>query len=136
MLKTLKKRSEFLALRSCGRFHADAFVIQGWLRQSAGSQAEAGFTVTRKCGTAVERNRIKRRLKHAVALATQSGDLEGQIVVVARRKALYEPFRKLRDDVASGIRRLSRNSTGRQGGEPRRNRDTVTPGPTISKNDG
>lgn len=74
-----------------------------------------GYTVTKKTGNAVERNRIKRRLRMAVAEAfltheeqaqTSHGKVGGQMIVIARRDALGEPYGGLVANLTKGIDRL------------------------------
>lgn len=60
----LTKRREFVAAASGRRFHSERMTVQGRLRDDEGP-LRVGFTVTKKVGHAVERNRIKRRLRHA-----------------------------------------------------------------------
>src|SRR5882757_8603855 len=68
---TLKKRAEYLRVRKGARCATPAFVLEAKARNDeelAGStdQPRFGFTITRQVGKAVERNRIRRRLKAAV----------------------------------------------------------------------
>jgi ribonuclease P protein component len=78
----------------------------------AGEQARFGLTVSRKVGNAVERNRVKRRLRAALrALAAASPGKAGaplgkprfDYVVVARREAMAAPFESLLDDLRHGV---------------------------------
>jgi ribonuclease P protein component len=109
---TLKKRAEFQRVRKGGRWAGAAFVLEGKLR---GAQAEGaggdeprfGFTVTRQTGKAVERNRIRRRLKAVVggvAAAHARGDFD--YVVIARRPALTAAFAALEADLVKALRRV------------------------------
>src|SRR5687768_16707553 len=70
---TLKRRAEFLRVRKGARWAGPAFVLEAKERiprlgsgPAEGPEPRFGFTVTRQIGKAVERNRIKRRLKAAV----------------------------------------------------------------------
>ena len=114
-LAGLKKRAEFLAVRGGYRFASPACVIEAKRRrgQSPGSRtialdsARFGYTVTKKLGNAVVRNKIRRRLKAAVAdvapaLAVEQFDY----VVVARRAAFDMPFAELTAHVSSSLRRI------------------------------
>ena len=63
---TLKKRSDFLWVRGGRRWSAAAFVLEARTRQNvadAECPARFGFTVSKKVGGAVVRNRVRRRLR-------------------------------------------------------------------------
>lgn len=63
-----------------------------------------GLTVTKKLGTAVTRNRIKRRLRAAVRdvfpLLAEPGH---DYVLIARRKAFHAPFPVLLDELRAAL---------------------------------
>lgn len=90
------------------------------VRLDAAQPARFGFTVTKKIGNAVVRNRIRRRLKEAVrlhgALAARPGT---DYVLVGRRAALDQPFDELVADVVGAIKSASRP---RDGGDAHRSR--------------
>ena len=77
----LTRRSEFLAAAGGRRFHNERLSAQGLLRAAAADVADApadeglriGFTITKRVGHATERNRIRRRLRAAVARAADPG---------------------------------------------------------------
>ncbi|MCS7267896.1 MAG: ribonuclease P protein component [Geminicoccaceae bacterium] len=92
----LKRRAEFLAAAKGLRLHAPSFVLQAVARPEAPDRVGVGFTVTRKLGGAVERNRIRRRLREAVRAAADALEAGGlDIVIVARGTALTCPFAEL-----------------------------------------
>jgi ribonuclease P protein component len=66
-VETLKKRADFLRLRKGRKFTTSFFILRALPSDVAGSGAiRVGYTVTTKCGNAVVRNRIKRRLRALV----------------------------------------------------------------------
>ncbi|HMB10699.1 ribonuclease P protein component [Saliniramus sp.] len=64
--RRLIKRRDFLAAASGRRFHSERMTVQGRLRDEETGGMRVGFTLTKRVGNAVERNRIKRRLRAAV----------------------------------------------------------------------
>lgn len=71
-----------------------------------------GFTITKRVGHATERNRIRRRLRAAVAQA--GGTLPARnadVVLVARRPALHAPFEILIDDLRRAVSVVTKPQT-------------------------
>ena len=100
----LKSRPEFLAVREGEKRRGPFFLLEVLDRKNPDTLPRAGFTVTKKQGNAVERNRMKRRLKEAVrlhaAIAMQPGH---DYVVVARREALAAPFDRLATELVARV---------------------------------
>ena len=111
-LITLKRRSEFLRVRKGARSATPAFVVEAKARPSTESAtavegARFGFTISRQVGKAVERNRIRRRLKAAiVGAAAARARRDFDYVVIARRAALTRPFGALVADLISALERI------------------------------
>jgi ribonuclease P protein component len=76
-LERLRKRSDFLAAATATKVPTAAFVLQARNRGENGP-VRVGFTVSRKVGTAVERNRVRRRLKEIVRLLGATGLAAGR----------------------------------------------------------
>src|SRR5262249_3509692 len=95
VIERLKQRSEFLAASGGTKASASAFVLQARRRQDAGP-ARFGFTVAKKVGNAVERNRVRRRLKEMVRASAVAARRGHDYVVIGRRAALALPFAQLR----------------------------------------
>jgi ribonuclease P protein component len=114
ILQTLKSRPEFLAVRGGRRSSTPAFLIEMKERPSATAGADGarfGFTITKKIGNAVTRNRIRRRLKAAFAAsAWQHARSTCDYVIVARIAALDRPFTLLLEDVARAFTALHDNA--------------------------
>jgi ribonuclease P protein component len=104
-LPRLKKRSEFQAASRGRRFHTERMSVQCVDRPSGDAPTPAvgprfGLTVTKKTGGAVERNRIRRRLREALRrLRPEWPPADIDIVVVARRDVLSAPFDALAVDL-------------------------------------
>lgn len=80
-----------------------------------------GLTVTKKEGGAVERNRIRRRLREALRQAKAlSTDADTDYVVVARREAMTVPFERLVADLEAAVRRAGFQLRNPRGPKPER----------------
>jgi ribonuclease P protein component len=102
----LRQRADFLAVANGPRANFDAFTVQSLGRDDAGP-IRVGFTVTKKNGTATERNRIRRRLRELVKrLDAISMRPHHDYVLVGRRDALTRDFAAMLEDLRSAMRRL------------------------------
>jgi ribonuclease P protein component len=109
---TLKRRSEYLRVRKGSRCATAAFVLEAKAHDESTRAVEGprfGFTVTRQIGKAVERNRIRRRLKAAVRdAAPNHASGEFDYVLIARRAALTSQFAALVGELARAFTRVHR----------------------------
>jgi ribonuclease P protein component len=89
----LKSRPQFLRVREGERRKGPYFLLETLDRGAPDDNPRVGFTVTKRQGNAVERNRMRRRLKEAVRLSAGFAMQPGHdYVVVARRDVLKVPF--------------------------------------------
>jgi ribonuclease P protein component len=104
MPERLKRRAEFLRVAAKGRkAPVHGLVLQALARADDGP-ARLGFTVTKKVGNAVVRNRTRRRLKEAARLLLQGQDLSGvDLVLIGRDATAKRPFADLIDDVRRAL---------------------------------
>ena len=66
-LITIKKRSEFLRSNNLSKkIHTQHFIIQKLVSTKNDNIPHFGFTITKKIGSAIVRNKIKRRLKSII----------------------------------------------------------------------
>jgi ribonuclease P protein component len=107
-MERLRQRADFLAAASGVKVPTAAFVLQARKRADSGA-VRVGFTVSRKVGTAVERNRVRRRLKEIVRLSAATGLPSGHdYVLIGRRAALSLSFEQITEDFKRALRRVSR----------------------------
>jgi ribonuclease P protein component len=124
-IERLKKRPDFLAAAEGRRFNTDRISAQGRLRGTDGPPGlRFGFTITKRVGHATERNRIRRRLRAAVALVAAElpgafATLPADIVVIARRPALDAAFDSLAEDLRRAIPAVTRPGAPRRPSGPR-----------------
>ncbi|GLH81946.1 hypothetical protein SSBR45G_68550 [Bradyrhizobium sp. SSBR45G] len=123
----LRQRADFLAVADGARANSPAFVVQRRERADQGP-VRVGFTVTKKNGTATERNRIRRRLRELVKrLDPLSMRPHSDYVLIGRRDALSRDFQTMFDDLTTALRRLDRPQARPQ---PRRPSPARQPAPT------
>jgi ribonuclease P protein component len=105
-MNRIVKRADFLAAAKAARANAAPFSLQARNREDhAGFRL--GLTVTKKVGNAVERNRIRRRLRAAArAVLPQAGKDGFDYVVVARRAALTADFSDLTGGLENTIKQV------------------------------
>jgi ribonuclease P protein component len=108
----LRQRADFLAVANGLRVSTPAFVVQN-RRRNDGGPIRIGFTVTKKNGTATERNRIRRRLRELVKrLDAVSMRPHSDYVIIGRRAALNRRYAVMLDDLRSAFHRLDRRHPG------------------------
>jgi ribonuclease P protein component len=113
LVERLKLRADFLAAARGIKASASAFVLQARPRRDAGP-ARFGFTVARKVGNAVERNRVRRRLREMVRASAVAARRGYDYVVIGRRAALALPFPQLLAEFERALRHVHERRARRQ----------------------
>ena len=115
MLRRLKKRAQFLKAARGQKAVRRGFVLQAV--PCTQEEPGVGFTVTKRVGNAVQRNRIKRRLRAVTEVLSQNFQPNYDYVLIGRKEALHEPFGQLETSLAKAIRKIhsSGASEGRTG---------------------
>jgi ribonuclease P protein component len=68
-----------------------------------------GYTVSKKVGNAVTRNRMKRRFRAlARELLPQAGVAGADHILIGRQSGIERPFNQLRDELARALTKVSR----------------------------
>jgi len=105
-MERLRQRADFLAAATGVKAPAAAFVLQARRRDDDGP-VRIGFTVSKKVGTAVERNRVRRRLREVVRLSAAARMRRGHdYVLIGRRAALELPFERMIEEFDRTLRRV------------------------------
>jgi ribonuclease P protein component len=104
-MERLRQRADFVAAAAGRKVATAAFVLQVLGRGDRGP-TRLGFTVSRKVGTAVERNRVRRRLREAVRLAESGLRAGHDYVLIGRRAALKLSFDRMVEELKIALRRL------------------------------
>jgi ribonuclease P protein component len=103
----LTRRADFVRAAAKGRKAATAgLVLQAVLREDSGP-VRVGFTVTRKIGNAVIRNRTRRRLKEAARLVLAGQDVSGvDLVLIGRAATRGRDFAALQADLRQALTKV------------------------------
>ena len=107
-MERLKQRADFLAAAAGIKAPGAAFVLQARARGDT-APPRFGFTVSKKVGNAVERNRVRRRLREVVRLsAALPADAGHDYVLIGRRAALSIPFERIAAEFAGALKRVGK----------------------------
>jgi ribonuclease P protein component len=100
----LLKRAEFLAVRRGEKRRGRLFLVEA-LDRGDGGNPRVGYTVTKKVGNAVVRNRVRRRLREAVRTHAADDMTPGSdYVIVGRKDVLSAPFGQLKAELSRRFR--------------------------------
>lgn len=95
----LKRRAEFLAVAGKGRKAPSPGMVLQALQRQDDQPARLGFTVTKKVGNAVRRNRTRRRLRAAARDVLAERAVSGvDLVLIGRDGTEKRPFEALKND--------------------------------------
>ena len=118
----LKKRPDFLKVAAARtKWVTPGLILQARerlapCRASEDPEVRVGFTVSRKVGNAVQRNRARRRLRAVVRAILPDGARTGtDYVLIGRRATLARPYKALVKDLHEALKRVGKS------GESRRN---------------
>ncbi|MBL4613977.1 MAG: ribonuclease P protein component [Magnetovibrio sp.] len=114
LIERLKKRPDFLRVAATRKkWAAPGLILQVKSHPAVGDPARTdgflrvGFTVSKKVGNAVHRNRAKRRLRALAAEILPTNAVAGfDLVIIGRRTTLTRPYPKLVGDLLKALRKM------------------------------
>ena len=102
--ETIRQRRDFLAANQGRRVSSAGFVLLVRQRDDNSDLMRAGYTVTKKVGNSVVRNRLKRRLREIILLALPThGHPGADHVLIGRDAGLTRDFVVLRADLEKAL---------------------------------
>ncbi len=96
----LLKHADFERVYQQGRRQFSAHMTVFYRKRETGKGLRVGFTVSRALGGAVDRNRMKRRLREAVRLNLGGNATAADIVINPKRSLLAADFADITKEVA------------------------------------
>lgn len=107
--ETIRLRRDFLAANKARRVVTPGFILLVNHRRDGDEKIRAGYTVTKKIGGAVVRNRMKRRLR---ALAREFFPGEGTAgadhILIGREAGIERDFAVLREEIQRALVKAAR----------------------------
>jgi len=107
----LLRHTDFQAVYKEGRKHFSGNITVFYRRRSDNAGPRIGFTVGKVLGGAVERNRIRRRMKAAVQKHLSEILLPLDVVLHPRRSVLTMEFAHLDAEVGQALAALQKGKT-------------------------
>jgi ribonuclease P protein component len=105
-LVSIKKRADFLAANGGLRTTTPGFILLIRDRKDSNPAMRVGFTVTRKIGGAVVRNRMKRRFRAlAQEIVPAKGFAGADHIMIGRAKGIEREYGLLRTELEGALER-------------------------------
>ena len=108
-LITIKKRSEFIRSNKFSKkIYTPNFIIQKLESKKNENIPHFGFTITKKIGSAILRNKIKRRLKNIMndALKEINFNLNYSYILIAKKTVSIDGFERIKNTIINDFERI------------------------------
>ena len=105
-LETIKSSKDFQNAKNGQFFRSTSFLLQAIQNDSMGV-TRVGYTVSKQNGNAVNRNRIKRRLRSVSNLIFEKhGKKNWNYVIIGKKNTLIVDFQSLIKELTSAIKKI------------------------------
>jgi ribonuclease P protein component len=108
--------ADFRRVYERGRRHFSPHLTIFYLQRESGAGVRMGFTVSRALGRAVDRNRIKRRLRELVRLRPPDISEGVDVVINPKRSVLTADFAGLLAEVGKALETIRKQVTAKNSG--------------------
>ncbi len=99
----LLRHADFERVYKQGKRHFAAYMTVFYAPRVEGEGMRVGFTVGRVLGGAVQRNRMKRRLREAVRLQGFKADVAADVVINPKKSLLTAEFPAVQGEIAKAF---------------------------------
>lgn len=111
-LDRLRRRGDFLRVARGAKWATSGLILQAAPNPDRSAAPRLGFTVSRKVGGAVERNRARRRLREAARLVMPARARPAiDYVLIGRHTTLSRPWAELVHDLETALSRIRIDET-------------------------
>lgn len=104
----LTDKRDFQRIFHHGQSFANRYLVMYYLKNRSNDTFRVGFSVSKKVGKAVVRNRVKRLLREAFRLEKDRIEEPIDFVVIARPSAAELDFEKIQQNVQHLLRNMDR----------------------------
>jgi len=109
----LLRHADFERVYKQGRRHFSAHMTVFYLQRSEGVGLRIGFTVGKMLGGAVQRNRMKRRLREAVRLEATWPGPAADVVINPKKSVIAAEFAVLRGEINRAFEVIQKSANRR-----------------------
>lgn len=106
VVRRLKKRRDFGQVIKRGRTYGDRYLVLFVLNMPSAEVTRVGFATQRNIGSAVNRNRVKRRLRALFSPYVASVMFSGDLIFLGKKSMIDAPW----IDLERSVRRVLRQA--------------------------
>jgi len=116
----LLRHADFERVYKQGRRHFAGNMTVFYLQRNQGEGLRVGFTVSKALGGAVQRNRMKRRLRETVRLHWPGNPLPVDVVINPKKSVLKVEFEQLGSEISQAFVVIQKSLEKRKPQQPQR----------------